>query len=51
MYRDALNDYFDRACAKGGQTPHILREALSWHWQLSKKQAICLTAQAEAKSA
>jgi succinyl-CoA:acetate CoA-transferase len=31
MYRDALNDYFDRACAKGGQTPHILREALSWH--------------------
>ena len=31
MYRDALNDYFDRACEKGGQTPHILREALSWH--------------------
>ncbi|MEG1709920.1 MAG: acetyl-CoA hydrolase/transferase C-terminal domain-containing protein, partial [Acinetobacter sp.] len=31
MYRDALNDYFDRACEKGGHTPHILREALSWH--------------------
>ena len=31
MYRDALNDYFTRACEKGGQTPHILREALSWH--------------------
>ncbi|MGL3044749.1 acetyl-CoA hydrolase/transferase family protein [Acinetobacter pecorum] len=31
MYRDALNDYFDRACAKGGHTPHLLREALSWH--------------------
>ncbi len=28
-YRDALNDYFDRACAKGGHTPHLLREALS----------------------
>ena len=31
MYQGALNDYFARACAKGGQTPHILREALSWH--------------------
>ncbi len=31
LYRDALNDYFDRACAKGGHTPHLLREALSWH--------------------
>ena len=30
-YRDALNDYFDRACAKGGHTPHLLQEALSWH--------------------
>ncbi|MEF9958226.1 MAG: hypothetical protein RR767_13665, partial [Acinetobacter sp.] len=29
--RDALNDYFDRACEKGGHTPHILREALAWH--------------------
>lgn len=31
MYRDALNDYYDRAAAIGGHTPHILREALSWH--------------------
>ncbi len=30
-YQGALNDYFARACAKGGQTPHLLREALSWH--------------------
>ena len=30
-YKDALNDYFARACAKGGQTPHVLSEALSWH--------------------
>ena len=31
-YRDQLNDYFDRARAKGAQhTPHILTEALSWH--------------------
>ncbi len=28
-----LQDYFDRALAtsKGKHTPHILREALSWH--------------------
>jgi len=36
-YRDALNDYFERACAKGGQTPHILREALQWHVNLEEK--------------
>ncbi|WP_051322044.1 acetyl-CoA hydrolase/transferase family protein [Alicyclobacillus contaminans] len=31
MYRDALMDYFRRASAHGGQTPHLLAEALSWH--------------------
>lgn len=31
-YRDELRDYFKRACEEvGGQTPHILNEALSWH--------------------
>ncbi|KHO64407.1 acetyl-CoA hydrolase/transferase family protein [Pseudomonas flexibilis] len=35
-YRDKLNNYFERACAKGGQTPHILREALEWHIQLEE---------------
>jgi succinyl-CoA:acetate CoA-transferase len=31
-YRDQLQDYFDRARRQGAQhTPHILREALSWH--------------------
>jgi len=31
-FRDKLQDYFDRACKKsGGQTPHILEEAYSWH--------------------
>lgn len=28
--RDALRDYFKRACSKGGQTPHLLDEALRW---------------------
>ena len=30
-YRDLLADYFRRAVARGGHTPHILEEALSWH--------------------
>lgn len=30
-YRPMLEDYFERACALGGHTPHILSEALSWH--------------------
>jgi len=35
-YRDALNNYFNAACAIGGHTPHILREALSWHINLEE---------------
>ena len=30
-YQAALMDYFERACARGGHTPHVLEEALSWH--------------------
>lgn len=30
-YRAALRDYVERANAKGGQTPHLLEEALAWH--------------------
>ncbi|WP_085638795.1 MULTISPECIES: acetyl-CoA hydrolase/transferase family protein [unclassified Pseudomonas] len=35
-YRQALNDYFAAACAIGGHTPHILRDALSWHMNLEE---------------
>src|SRR5476651_1083574 len=35
-YREALNDYFTAACALGGHTPHILRDALSWHINLEE---------------
>jgi succinyl-CoA:acetate CoA-transferase len=35
-YRAALNAYFDAACAKGGHTPHVLSEALSWHVRLDE---------------
>ncbi|WP_434608528.1 acetyl-CoA hydrolase/transferase family protein [Pseudomonas sp. D2-30] len=33
-YRQALNEYFQAASALGGHTPHILRDALSWHMNL-----------------
>lgn len=35
-YRESLNDYFERACARGGHTPHLLNEALSWHAQFEE---------------
>ncbi len=35
-YREALDDYFRRACAKGGHTPHLLREAMQWHIDLEE---------------
>lgn len=42
-YKADLLKYFKKACALGGQTPHVLREALSWHAQFeetgSMKQA------------
>lgn len=30
-YKEELQSYFDRACERGGHTPHLLEEALSWH--------------------
>ncbi|WP_397450810.1 acetyl-CoA hydrolase/transferase family protein [Pseudomonas sp. NA-150] len=33
-YREALNDYFVRACKLGGHTPHVMREAFKWHTTL-----------------
>lgn len=35
-FREQLNDYFERACARGGHTPHILREAMQWHINLEE---------------
>jgi succinyl-CoA:acetate CoA-transferase len=36
-YRAQLRSYFDRAIARGGQTPHLLEEAFSWHVNLQDK--------------
>ncbi|WP_316822028.1 acetyl-CoA hydrolase/transferase family protein [Pedobacter gandavensis] len=33
-YREELLDYFERACVRGGQTPHLLEEAFSWYSRL-----------------
>jgi succinyl-CoA:acetate CoA-transferase len=30
-FRPALRDYYERALLRGGQTPHVLEEALAWH--------------------
>lgn len=30
-FRGVLRSYFKRACQRGGQWPHLLSEALSWH--------------------
>lgn len=36
-YKEELQSYFDRACKKGGHTPHLLEEAFSWHLRLKEK--------------
>lgn len=35
-YREELQSYFDRACERGGHTPHLLEEAFSWHLRLAE---------------
>ncbi|MGJ1412294.1 succinate CoA transferase [Sphingobacterium thalpophilum] len=36
-YKEQLRDYYHRACERGGHTPHLLEEALSWHINLREK--------------
>ncbi|WGQ10100.1 acetyl-CoA hydrolase/transferase family protein [Pedobacter gandavensis] len=33
-YKAELLDYFERACLRGGQTPHLLEEAFAWYGRL-----------------
>ncbi len=35
-YRVELQSYFDRACQRGGHTPHLLEECFSWHQRLAE---------------
>ncbi|MGB6405905.1 MAG: acetyl-CoA hydrolase/transferase family protein [Planococcus donghaensis] len=36
MYRTQLREYYDEALTRGGQTPHVLEKAFSWHTDLPK---------------
>ncbi|MGE8427630.1 MAG: succinate CoA transferase [Sphingobacterium sp.] len=36
-YKEQLLDYYNRACERGGHTPHLLEEAFSWHINLREK--------------
>lgn len=43
-YQAELANYFERACARGGQTPHVLEEALSWHQRFDETGDMRVTA-------
>ena len=47
-YREPLADYHRRALARGGHTPHIIEEALSWHAALRTTGRMPATVSAEA---
>ena len=36
-YKKQLSSYYERAILRGGHTPHLLEEALSWHTRLREK--------------
>ncbi|WP_212003521.1 succinate CoA transferase [Chitinophaga sp. HK235] len=42
-YKDELNNYFTEACKRGGQTPHLLQEALSWHSRFNENGTMLKT--------
>lgn len=36
MYRQQLREYYQEALTRGGQTPHVLEKAFSWHTNFAK---------------
>lgn len=40
-YKDQLRNYYEEALTRGGQTPHILEKALSWHTRLAETGTMC----------
>ena len=36
MYREQLREYYQEALERGGQTPHVLEKAFSWHTNLAQ---------------
>jgi succinyl-CoA:acetate CoA-transferase len=41
-YRPQLQAYFEEACRRGGHTPHVLGEALSWHERYQSSQTMLM---------
>lgn len=39
-YREELRDYFRQACKRGGQTPHMLELAFSWHERFRRARSM-----------
>ena len=39
-YREPLRAYFKEACRRGGHTPHVLEQALSWHTRYKTVQTM-----------
>jgi len=39
-YRPQLRAYFEEACRRGGHTPHVLEQALSWHARYQATQTM-----------
>ncbi|MEH7180319.1 acetyl-CoA hydrolase/transferase family protein [Neobacillus vireti] len=37
MYREQLQEYYQEALTRGGQTPHILEKAFSWHTNFAQR--------------
>ncbi|WP_374058335.1 acetyl-CoA hydrolase/transferase family protein [Bacillus aquiflavi] len=37
MYKEQLREYYEEALKKGGQTPHVLEKAFSWHTNFAEK--------------
>lgn len=36
MYRPQMREYYEEALTRGGQTPHVLEKAFSWHANLAE---------------
>ena len=47
-YRDDMLDYYNRACERGGHTPHLLEEAFSWHIRLEQQGSMKKVSAADA---
>ncbi|MBT2569985.1 acetyl-CoA hydrolase/transferase family protein [Planococcus sp. ISL-110] len=43
MYREQMRAYYEEALLLGGQTPHVLEKAFSWHANLANKGTMLLS--------